>query len=127
MSVASMGESGSGHGGLARSFELGGLERGGIALRRQFAGDFVERAAGEDGAVVLVNVPGGINGVVLMLDHQPLGLLFAALVRTRTKLPRSFSPASRNLISPCATCSLAPWRPSTRNVPRSQTITEPAP
>ena len=57
------------------------------------------------------------------------------LIFTSTKLPRSFSPFRLNLISPRSSCCNAssgaacglPGSVSTTNVPRSHTITVPAP
>ena len=46
---------------------------------------------------------------------------------TSAKLPRNFSPRRLNLSSPRANCSLAGPLPATSYVPRSQTITAPAP
>ena len=46
---------------------------------------------------------------------------------TRTKLPRSFSPLRLNLISPRCSCRDASRLPSVANVPRSHTMTVPAP
>ena len=39
---------------------------------------------------MVVDVPGGINGVVLMLDHQPLGLFFAALGSNQNETATEF-------------------------------------
>ena len=61
----------------------------------------------------------------LIMSHS--GCFSPLLVRTSTKLPESFSPLNLNLISPRSNCSCAPRFPSTRNLPRSQTITVPAP
>ena len=46
---------------------------------------------------------------------------------TSAKLPRNFSPRRLNLSSPRANCSPAGPLPATSYVPRSQTITAPAP
>ena len=61
-----------------RSLEFSRLQRARLSPGSRFGGNFRERSAGQDGAIVLVNVPGRCGRVILVLDHQPLGLLLAA-------------------------------------------------
>ena len=70
----------------------------------------------------------GVALVVLLLDQQPLVAFAAALHVAPGRIRRcSFSPCRRNLKSPRAICAAPARRRAVRKLPRSHSITLPAP
>ena len=77
--------------------QFAGPNRNGRALRRQFLFDFRDRASGQDGPVVLVDIPSWILGGVLVLDEQPFVALLAALQLDQHETAAQFFPVQIEL------------------------------
>ena len=65
------------HDGLAGAFQFGRMNWRGGTFGSELLLDFVKDAAGKNGTVVLVDVPVGVGGGVLVLNHEPFVALFA--------------------------------------------------
>ena len=127
MSVASIGERAAGMGASRAPSNSAGWS--GIGLRlggnSEAISSRVRPVRTEPSCWSMSHAESTASSWCLIISHS--GCFWPLLVRTRTKLPESFSPVNLNLISPRANCSCAPRCPSMRNLPRSQTITVPAP
>src|SRR6266436_2782795 len=68
-----------GHRAFAHRMEIRRLDRDWISFWRKLLLDFVNRSAGENAAVVCVDLVSGVFGGVLVLDEEPLIAFFTVL------------------------------------------------
>ena len=68
-----------GHGAFSGAGQFVRLHRTWLALGRRLLLDFFECAAGENGAVVLVDDPGGVFSCVFVFDEKPFVAFFGVV------------------------------------------------